>query len=126
MFKCDFAHRRSVAVMCMLFEIRCDPVYPLNGALHGPYVPVWVTRGSLVAHRYTYAPRSCRTSQYCMTFISLSVSLWNDRANPLFDDLGLVGFKSMANAFLVGLSCSIPTILNFSLLLFVPFSSFCL
>ena len=35
-FECDIAHRRSVAVLCMLYEIRCNPVHPLNGALPGP------------------------------------------------------------------------------------------
>ena len=54
-FECDIAHRRSVAVVCMLNKIRCNPMHPLNGALPGPYVPVRVTRGALVAHRYTYA-----------------------------------------------------------------------
>ena len=34
-----------------------------------------------------------------MTFISLSVSLWNDRADPVIDGVGLAGFKSRANAF---------------------------
>ena len=50
-FECDIAHRRSVAVLCMLYKTRCDPVHPLNGALPGPYVPVRVTHGALVAHR---------------------------------------------------------------------------
>ena len=62
------------------------------------YVLVRVTRGALVAYRYTYAPPRCRTSQYSRTFIPLSVSLWNDLANPMFDGVGLVGFKSSANA----------------------------
>ena len=53
-FECDIAHRRSVAVLCTLYQIRCNPVHPLNGALPGPYVPVRVTCGALVAHRYTY------------------------------------------------------------------------
>ena len=85
----------------MLYKIRCNPVHPLNGALPGPYVPVRVTRDTLVAHRYTYAPPRCRTSQYRMTFIPLSVSLWNDLANPVFDGVGLAGFKSRANVFLL-------------------------
>ena len=97
-FECDFAHRRSVAVPCMLYKIRCNPVHPLNGALPGPYVPVRVPRGTLVAHRYTYAPPRCRTSQYSRIFISLAVSLWNDL---VFDGVGLAGFKSRANAFLL-------------------------
>ena len=73
------------------------------------HVPVRVTRGALVAHRYTYAPPRCRTSQYRRTFSPLSVSLWNDLANPVFDGVGLAGFKSRA-IFLIGLSCAIPTI----------------
>ena len=100
-FECDIPHRRSVAVLRMLYKIRCNPAHPRNVALPGPYVPVRVTRGALVAHRYTYAPPCCRTSQYCMIFIPLSVSLWNDLANPIFDGVGLAGFKSRAKAFLL-------------------------
>ena len=117
--ECDIAHRRSVAVLCMLYKIRCKPVHPLNGALPGPYVPVRVTRGALVAHLYTYAPPRCGTLPYSRTFISLSVSLWNDLANPVFDGVGLAGFKSRANAFLL-VSCSIPTIVFYSFSLSLP------
>ena len=46
MFECDLAHRRSVAVLCMLYKIRCNPMHPLYGALRVPYVPVRVTRGA--------------------------------------------------------------------------------
>ena len=35
-----------------------------------------VTRGPLIAHRYTYAPPRCRTSQYRRTFIPLSGTIW--------------------------------------------------
>ena len=101
LFDCDITHRRSVAVLCMLYKIRCNPVHPLNGALPGPYLPVRVTGGALVAHRYTYAPHRCRTLQYIRTFIPLSVSLWNDLANPVFDGVGLAGVKSRANALLL-------------------------
>ena len=73
-------------------------MHPLNDALPGPYEPVRVTRGARVSHRYTYAPTRSRTSQYSITFIPLSVSLWNDLANPVFDGVGLAGFKSRANA----------------------------
>ena len=98
-FECDISHRRSVAVLCMVYKIRCNPVHPLNRALPGPYVPAGVTRGALVAHRYTYAPPRCRTLQYSRTFIPFSV--WNDLANPVFDGVGLAGFKSRANASLL-------------------------
>ena len=100
-FECDIAHRRSLAVLCLLYKIRCKAMHPFNGALPGPYVPVRVTRGALVTHRYTYAPPRCRTSQYSRTFIPLSASLWNDLANPVFDGVGQVGFKSRANAFIL-------------------------
>ena len=100
-FECDISRRRSVAVLCKLYKIRCNPVHPLNGALPGPYLPVRVTRCTLVAHRYTYALPSCRTLQYSRTFIPFSVSLWNDLANPVFDGVGLADFKSRANASLL-------------------------
>ena len=73
----------------MLYKIRCNPMHPLNGALTLPYGPVRVKRGALVAHRYTYAPPCCRTSQCSRTFIPLSVSLWNDLVNPVFDGVEL-------------------------------------
>ena len=53
--ECEIAHRRSVAVLCMLYKIRYNRVHPLHGALPVPHVPVRVIRGALVAHRYTYA-----------------------------------------------------------------------
>ena len=76
-FECDISHRRSVAVLCMLYKIRCrgQVEHPLNGALPGPYVPVRVTRGAQVAHWCTYAPPRCRTLQYSTTFIPFSMSL---------------------------------------------------
>ena len=99
--ECDISHRRSVAVLCMLYKIRCNPVHPLSGALPGPYVPVRVTRGALVAHRYTYALPRCRTLQYSKTLIPFLVSLWNDLASSVFDGVGLAGFKSRDNASLL-------------------------
>ena len=90
MFECDIAHRRFVAVLCMLHKIRCNPMHPLNDTLPRQYVPVRVTRDALVAHQYTYAPPSCRTSQYQRIFVPLSVSLWNDLADPVFDGVGRI------------------------------------
>ena len=58
-FECDIAHRQSVVVLCMLYKIRCNQMHTLNDVLPGPYVPVQVTRGALVSHRYTYAPPRC-------------------------------------------------------------------
>ena len=64
-------------------------------------VPARVTRGALVAHRYTYAQPRCRTLQYRRTFIPFSVSLCNDLAGSVFDGVGLAGLKSRANASLL-------------------------
>ena len=53
-FECDLAHRRSVAVLCMLYKIRCNPRHPLYDALPVPYVLVrlhaglWSHIGTLV------------------------------------------------------------------------------
>ena len=97
-FECNLARRRSVALLCMLYKIRCNSMHPLYGApLSVPYVPVRVTRGALIAHRYTYAPPRCRTSQYRRTFILWSVCLWNDLSDPVFDGVGLAGFKRRAS-----------------------------
>ena len=63
LFECDISHRRSVAVLCMLYKIRCNPVHPRNGALPGPYVPVkvnavlWSHIGTLI-HRLAAEPCS--------------------------------------------------------------------
>ena len=70
-------------------------MHPLYAALPVPYVPVWVTHVFLVAQINTYAPPHYRTSQYRRAFIPLSVSLWNDFAEPVFDGVGLAGAGSM-------------------------------
>ena len=90
-FECGIAHRR--------YKTRCNQMHPLNSALPVRYAPVLVTRGVLVAHRYTFSIFRCRTLQYRMTFIPLSVSLCDDIADSVFDGVGLVGFKSRANIF---------------------------
>ena len=87
----------DVAVLCMLYKIRCNLVHPLNGALPGPYVAMPVTRSALVAHRYTYAPPRCRASQYSrlllpflcpsrtmlLTRYSMVWDWWVSRAGPM-------------------------------------------
>ena len=98
---CNLVHRRSVEELCMLFKIKSNPMHPLSGALPLSYVPARVTRGALVAHRHSFAPPRCKTSQYIRTFVPLSVSLWNDLSDPVFDGVGLAGFKSRAIAFLL-------------------------
>ena len=98
-FECDIAHYRSVTVLSMLYKIRCNPAHALTGDLDEPFVPVRVALGALVAHRYTFALSCCKTTKcWRRTFIPLSVSLWSDLTNPVFDGVGLAGFKRRANA----------------------------
>ena len=76
-------------------------MHPLSGALPLPYVPAPVARGTFVAHRHSIAIPRCRTSQYRRSFVPLSVSLWYDLSDPVFDGVGLAGFNRRANAFLL-------------------------
>ena len=103
--------------------IRSNLMHPFHGALPVPYFPVRVTRRTdfkLVAHRYTTGPPRCRTSQHHMTYIPLSAYVWNVFGDPVFDGVGLVGFKSRANVLLLtsaGLSLFFFTVLSFSIFL---------
>ena len=117
--ECNLSHRRSVAELCMLFKIGSNPVHPLSCALPLPYVPERVTHGALVAHRHSFAPPRCRTSQYRRSFMPLSVFLLNDLSESVFDGVGLAGFKSRANAFLLARSA-----LSFWSITGLSFSSF--
>ena len=51
-FECYIAYRQSVVVLYILYKIKCNPMHPLYGVLHVPYVTVRVSLGALVAHRY--------------------------------------------------------------------------
>ena len=99
----------------MLFKIKSNPMHSLSGSLSLPYVPAHVTRGVLVAHRHSFVPPCCRTSQYRRSFVPLSVSLWNNLSDPVFYGVGLEGFKSRAN-FPVSMIFFFlsPTVLSFS------------
>ena len=91
--------RSSVAVLCRLFKIKSKPMHPLIGALSLPYVPARVTHGALVAHRHSFAPPRCRTSQYrCCAPRSVSLERSSD---PMFHGVGLTGFKSRTGPFLL-------------------------
>ena len=96
----------------MIFKIESNPRYPLSGVLPLPYVPARVTHGALVTHRHSFVP-----SQYRRTFVPLSVSLWNDLSDPVFHGVGLAGFKSRANAFMLASSAFFCLLL---LYLFLP------
>ena len=66
-FECviDISHRRSVAVLRMLYKIRCNPMHPLNDALPGPYVPVRVTRGVLGIVMRHWAHKNKSPQDFC-------------------------------------------------------------
>ena len=101
-FECDLAHRRSMAVLCMLYKIRCNPMHPLYGALPVPYVPMRVTRAAVIAHRYTYAPPRCKTSQYdfySLVSVSVERSKW-----PLVRWCGTGGFEEQGQCLFIGLA----------------------
>ena len=121
LFESDIAHRRSAAVLCMLYTIRCNPMQPLYGVLPVPYVPVRVTRGALVAHRHTYTPSHCRTSQCYRTFILLSVTQWKDLPEPIYSMVSHWRVSRAVPMLFYWHKLSIPFCL-----LFFPFSPFCL
>ena len=85
----------------MLFKIKSNPLHILSGALLLSYVPARVTRDALVAHRHSFGPPRCRTFECRRTIVPLSVSLWNDLNDPVFDRVWLAGFKSRASVFLL-------------------------
>ena len=82
-------------------SIKSSPMHTLSGALPLLYVLANVTGDVLVAHRHSFAPPHCRTSQYSRTFVPLSVSLWNNLSEPVIDGVRLLGLKRRANAFLL-------------------------
>ena len=103
----------------MVYKIKSNPIHPLSGALHLPYVLSLVSRhGALVVHWHSFTPSHCRTSQYLRTFVPFSVSLWNDLSDPVFDGVGLAGLKSRINAFLFAWSALFCLRLFY---LFLPF-----
>ena len=49
----------------------------------------------LWSHIGAYSPPCCRTSHYGITFfIPISVPLWNDHADPVFDGVGMAGLRA--------------------------------
>ena len=97
-FDSDITHRRSMAILLMLYKIRCNPVNPLNGALPGPYVPVrvhavlWSHICSLMRFRgaephSTAGPlfsSQCLTGTILLTLYSMVWDWRVSRAGPMF------------------------------------------
>ena len=101
-FECDIDHCRSVAILCILYKIRCNPMHPLNGALPGPYVPARVTRGSGRTSVYLCAASMQNLAVSHDFYFPLNVPLERSCC-PRIQCVGLAGFKSKANACLLAL-----------------------
>ena len=114
-FECDITHRRSVAVLCMLYKIRCNPVHPLNGAIAGPYMcqcevhAVLCSHIGILMHRLAAEPRSTAGLLFPTQCPSLERS-----CVPRIRWCGTGGFQEQGQCFFIGLSCSIPTIVKYS------------
>ena len=68
-----YVYCTRLGVCCtMLITMRTMLYAVQETALPEPHVSVRVTRSAVIAHRYTYAPPRCRTSQSRRTFIPLS------------------------------------------------------
>ena len=83
-FECDIVFCRSVALLRMLYNIRCQPMHPLYGTLPGPYMPGRSHISILVRFLAEEPLRS--TGPLCLL---ISVFLWNDLADPVFDGVGV-------------------------------------
>ena len=112
MFECDIAHRRSVAVLCMLCKIRCNPMHSLNDALPdrmcqcGLHAVPRSHIGILMRH---LAAEPCSTSG--LLFLSQCPS-----GTILLTPYSMVWVQSV----FIGLSCSIPTIVFYYFSLSLP------
>ena len=78
-------------------------MHPLYGALPGPYMcqcglraVLWLHIGTLML-LLSAEPRSTAG----LLFPTHALPLWNDLSDPVFDDVGLAGFNSRVNAFLL-------------------------
>ena len=97
-FECDLARRRSAAVLCMLYKIRCNPMHPLHGALPVPYVPVLVTLGAVIARSIHLCSSLLQNLAEPPDFYSLISISVNDLCDPVLDGVGSGGFKTTTNA----------------------------
>ena len=99
-FECDIALRRSVAALCMLNKIRCNPMHPPYGALPVQYNmhECGLRLLLLIGHLYTNALQNLPVPQ----------DFYSPLYSSVFDGVGLGGFKISADL------CS----LHFCLLLF--------
>ena len=100
-FECDIAHRRSVAVLCMLCKIHYNSTHPLYGALRRPYLIVRVTRASFVALGTPLCYTCFWGLRTYMVFIALSqpciVNLFLNKNNTFLQPPHLKGGVALSN-----------------------------
>ena len=118
-FECDIAHRRSVAVPCLLYKIRCNPMHPLNGDLYldrmcqcGLHV-VFCSHIGILMRRLAAENRSTAWLLLPSRCLSGTILL------TLYRLCGTGWFQEQDQWFFIGLICCIPPIYSF--LLFFPF-----
>ena len=124
MFECDIEHCRSVAVLCMLYKVRCNPMHPRYGALHSQYVPVavhavlWSHSGTLM--RFLAAePHSSAghlfSNQYLCGTILVTLIRW----------CGTGGFPVQGQSFFIGPAARCHFVFCFPLLSYHSVGSYC-
>ena len=79
-FECNIAHRRFVAVLCMLYEIRCNPMHPLRVLYIGRMSQYFWSLTLLLSPEPHNSAGLLFPSQ-CLT--------WSDLADPVFDGVVL-------------------------------------
>ena len=104
MIECDIVHRRSVAVLCLLYMIKFKPMHLVYGVLPVPcstcavlpvpvffllHVVLWSYIGILM-RLLTAEPRNTARPLFPSQC----------RCDPVFDGVRLSGFNNKANAFL--------------------------
>ena len=89
---------KSCVIRCTLFMV----LY-----LYKMWHAVVVTRGTLIAHRFTYAPPRCMSSQYLRTFSLLSISVERPCWKWRFLRAGPMLFYWLYRPFLINKSNSI-------------------
>ena len=95
--ECNLAHCRSVAVLCMLFKIKSNPMYPLSGALPLPFAGLcflwwfWLLIGphlhllavGLLSTVELLCPSPCHSGKILVTLYLMVWDWWIVRAEPM-------------------------------------------
>ena len=100
--RCDLAHRRQVASLCMFFKIFHNGDHPVRSHYPSLFVPTRLTRRAAALHDFVLLAPRCKTVQYSRSFVPACVALWNGLDSSVFDGSNVSSFKSLVNQFLLG------------------------